>query len=52
MGIKFFESKEPESLESKISEWASRWRHEITSVSLTTRKIGYSDYIVACVLYE
>lgn len=52
MEIKFFESKDPEELESMISNWSHKWRHEIMSISLTTRKIGYTDYIVACVLYE
>ena len=52
MGIKFFEAKMPELLEREISDWVRRWNHEIMSVSLTTRKIGYTDYTVACVCYE
>lgn len=52
MKIKFFEAIMPGLLDIKISDWAIRCKHEIVSVSLTTRKSGLENYIVACVVYK
>ena len=52
MKIKFFEAKMPEFLELEINGWAMRWKHEIVSISLTTRKSTCANYIVACVVYK
>lgn len=49
---RFYEEKKVEDLQERINGFVRLNNYEIVNVSLTTRIIGYSNYVVACVVYK
>lgn len=50
--VRIYQDKSIEELESQINGFAKLNNYKIINVSLTTKIINYSNYVVACVVYE